>query len=147
MTATSQVFISYLAEPAMLIVIAVVFITGIVRGFSGFGSGMIIGPTTAALFGPQMALAMLSILDAIPTLPLAWSTRKQINWHEVLPIAIGYACLVPAGIWVLKSGDPTALRWFISISIFIAVAVLWSCLLYTSPSPRDKRQSRMPSSA
>ena len=23
----------------------------------------------------------------------------------------------------------------------------WRCLLYTSPSPRDKRQSRMPSSA
>ena len=23
----------------------------------------------------------------------------------------------------------------------------WFCLLYTSPSPRDKRQSRMPSSA
>ena len=26
-------------------------------------------------------------------------------------------------------------------------AKLYSCLLYTSPSPRDKRQSRMPSSA
>ena len=26
-------------------------------------------------------------------------------------------------------------------------AVLGFCLLYTSPSPRDKRQSRMPSSA
>ena len=26
-------------------------------------------------------------------------------------------------------------------------AALSSCLLYTSPSPRDKRQSRMPSSA
>ena len=26
-------------------------------------------------------------------------------------------------------------------------ATLGSCLLYTSPSPRDKRQSRMPSSA
>ena len=25
--------------------------------------------------------------------------------------------------------------------------VTWTCLLYTSPSPRDKRQSRMPSSA
>ena len=25
--------------------------------------------------------------------------------------------------------------------------ILWICLLYTSPSPRDKRQSRMPSSA
>ena len=28
-----------------------------------------------------------------------------------------------------------------------AGAVCWDCLLYTSPSPRDKRQSRMPSSA
>ena len=26
-------------------------------------------------------------------------------------------------------------------------AVVTACLLYTSPSPRDKRQSRMPSSA
>ena len=25
--------------------------------------------------------------------------------------------------------------------------IVWDCLLYTSPSPRDKRQSRMPSSA
>ena len=25
--------------------------------------------------------------------------------------------------------------------------MVWICLLYTSPSPRDKRQSRMPSSA
>ena len=31
--------------------------------------------------------------------------------------------------------------------IYTAVAVLLSCLLYTSPSPRDQRGSRMPSSA
>ena len=34
-----------------------------------------------------------------------------------------------------------------SIVIQLIGAVLLSCLLYTSPSPRDKRQSRMPSSA
>ena len=28
-----------------------------------------------------------------------------------------------------------------------AVFLIAACLLYTSPSPRDKRQSRMPSSA
>ena len=31
--------------------------------------------------------------------------------------------------------------------IYLHVARLGTCLLYTSPSPRDKRQSRMPSSA
>ena len=30
---------------------------------------------------------------------------------------------------------------------YIREATLSTCLLYTSPSPRDKRQSRMPSSA
>ena len=29
----------------------------------------------------------------------------------------------------------------------VMVTILLTCLLYTSPSPRDKRQSRMPSSA
>ena len=31
--------------------------------------------------------------------------------------------------------------------IYKALYEHYSCLLYTSPSPRDKRQSRMPSSA
>ena len=34
-----------------------------------------------------------------------------------------------------EGGARTTSSWF------------WGCLLYTSPSPRDKRQSRMPSSA
>ena len=35
--------------------------------------------------------------------------------------------------------------WVYRFFLFIGIALL--CLLYTSPSPRDKRQSRMPSSA
>ena len=35
----------------------------------------------------------------------------------------------------------------ISATILVAETVPYTCLLYTSPSPRDKRQSRMPSSA
>ena len=122
-----------LNETAMLLVITIVFVTGIIRGFAGFGSGMIIGPSTAAFFGPQMALAMISIIDALPTLPLAWSARKSVNWRELLPILIGYAALVPAGIWLLKSGDPIALRWFISISILVAVVILRSGWKYRGP--------------
>lgn len=128
-----KTFAAMLNEPAMLLIIAIVFITGIVRGFAGFGSGMIIGPTTAALFGPQMALAMLSIIEALPTIPLAWSVRRGANWKELIPVVTGYAVLAPFGIWLLKSGDPLALRWFISVSILIAVAILCSGWKYTGP--------------
>ncbi len=128
--------IDMFSEPAMQAVIAIVFVTGIIRGFSGFGSGMIIGPSTAALYSPITSLAMITILDAIPTLTLVWGARKHVNWGEVIPIVIGYTLLVPAGVWVLKTGDPIVLRWFISISILIAVAVLWSGWKYQGPRTR-----------
>ena len=38
-------------------------------------------------------------------------------------------------------------RWFSADLVLGTIAQTTVCLLYTSPSPRDKRQSRMPSSA
>ena len=35
----------------------------------------------------------------------------------------------------------------VALSMLAELNMLKTCLLYTSPSPRDKRQSRMPSSA
>ena len=47
--------------------------------------------------------------------------------------------------WLAESrGDITQPRGQVIAEIEVQIA---SCLLYTSPSPRDKRQSRMPSSA
>ena len=39
------------------------------------------------------------------------------------------------------AGQPAA------VTLLETTVAFWICLLYTSPSPRDKRQSRMPSSA
>ena len=36
---------------------------------------------------------------------------------------------------------------FLLLDNFTLISLASACLLYTSPSPRDKRQSRMPSSA
>ena len=57
--------------------------------------------------------------------------------------------------WIALKKAPVS-AWFgmlvIAAYVFVAVfapllAPYGDCLLYTSPSPRDKRQSRMPSSA
>ena len=39
------------------------------------------------------------------------------------------------------------LSLYLSTEVPLSTKGYWGCLLYTSPSPRDKRQSRMPSSA
>ena len=51
------------------------------------------------------------------------------------------------GVW--RGGAPVgiAVQEFLDFLDIPSDHIAISCLLYTSPSPRDKRQSRMPSSA
>ena len=46
-----------------LALIATVIVAGVARGMSGFGSGMIIAPVAAAIYGPQVAIPMLTVLE------------------------------------------------------------------------------------
>ena len=56
--------------------------------------------------------------------------------------AFSVTCLIPPG------GNPHAYRLKPSDRALIAKSdLIFHCLLYTSPSPRDMRRSRMPSSA
>ena len=76
--------------------------------------------------------------------PLTSLHRDEVIPAEQLPIR--YAAYTPcfrreAGSY----GRDT--RGLIRLHQFNKVELYWFCLLYTSPSPRDKRQSRMPSSA
>ena len=50
-------------------------------------------------------------------------------------------------VFVVKKGDPDSGIILIKIDLLNGKGQLISCLLYTSPSPRDRFLSRMPSSA
>ena len=68
--------------------------------------------------------------------------------HFALMVGMVVGALV---LWrVLPDGPPTVALMVVLVlgAVFVGVqAVLRSCLLYTSPSPRDLSTSRMPSSA
>ena len=60
---------------------------------------------------------------------------------EKILTAGGYKLQVAAAIWEMQAADTaTGGGW-------PEVRQRWTCLLYTSPSPRDRQKSRMPSSA
>ena len=65
----------------------------------------------------------------------AW-TRFMVSLHR--PNNFKLAMLALIGLMIYQ---PAA--W----PVWILIMCMMVCLLYTSPSPRDKRQSRMPSSA
>ena len=53
----------------------------------------------------------------------------------------------PTNPMAMEEGVPAAVPDSVSLDLPQSIETLITCLLYTSPSPRDKRQSRMPSSA
>ena len=81
--------------------------------------------------GPDFILIFrLSMIDLIP---------DGSTWDEVVTLA---KAIEAAGATIINTG----IGWHEARIPTIATSVP-RCLLYTSPSPRDKRQSRMPSSA
>ena len=60
----------------------------------------------------------------------------------------------PSEVWGERwnaNPNPLARRWMETVvdkqSMVVLAADRYTCLLYTSPSPRDRQKSRMPSSA
>ena len=84
------------------------------------------------------------------TIRLAYSKIENVNSVDDIDHPAIRACLkflnITEGISIGHEGDLPA-RSGIGSSSSFTVGLLNACLLYTSPSPRDKRQSRMPSSA
>ena len=73
-------------------------------------------------------------------------------WSEHIKFLVGiFAILNPFGtipIYLsLMDGRSNEEMHRTTFKASIAVAVILTCLLYTSPSPRDRTRSRMPSSA
>ena len=83
--------------------------------------------------------------------------RRSEYWYWVLAtIIIAVILAIVEGVLGLSNAGDGPLSNIFNLAIFLpGLAVSFrrlhdtgrSCLLYTSPSPRDKRQSRMPSSA
>jgi hypothetical protein len=108
------------------IVLGATILAGLVRGFSGFGTAMIMVPPLSLVFGPAAAIPIMSLVDTAGSLPLLPRAVRGCVWREVGPLALGAALLMPLGVYLLIVVDQEALRIAISLSILGAVALLAS---------------------
>lgn len=105
---------------------AVAALSGLVRGFSGFGSALIYIPLIAAIYEPRIAAPTLLLIDLVGSLPFTIRELPRCNWREVAPVTIAAALAVPLGTMALLWIEPVVLRWLIAALVLGLLAVLAS---------------------
>ncbi|ADZ69344.1 sulfite exporter TauE/SafE family protein [Polymorphum gilvum] len=114
-------------DPANLwLAIATLTLAGLVRGFAGFGAGMIYMPVAASLMPPPIAAASFLVLDSVVALPLVVRAARICDWKTVTPTVVGAVLFVHAGAWLLANTDVLLLRWTISALVIALLALLVS---------------------
>jgi len=98
-------------DHAFWIVAVLSLIAGTVRGFVGFGAGMIMIPFVSALYGPKIGASSILVADGILTIPYILKSLRFCEPRTVAPVALGAVLAIPIGAYLLTTIDPTPIRW------------------------------------
>ncbi|NNE54012.1 MAG: TSUP family transporter [Sulfitobacter sp.] len=104
--------------------IAVVLVAGLVRGFSGFGSALIIMPVASSVLAPIEAIIFLTaveLLGPLPNLPAAWRDGAP---GEIGLMLFGALLALPLGLWCLTLLHPVLFGWLVSVVVLILLALV-----------------------
>ena len=124
----------FLDDPLFWIAALAAFAASTIRGFSGFGAGLVFVPIGATCFGPRVAAGVLFVVDSILILPFAVKAARIVDWRELAPLGIGAMVTVPLGAMLLLNIDPIPIRWGISLAILASVGALAAGWRYHGPT-------------
>ena len=111
---------------AAIAICAIAFVSGLARGFSGFGSALIFMPLASSIAAPRLIAALLLIIDFIAAAPLIPNAWKQADRKATAIMVLGALVGVPIGTWFLSRLEPVTTRWIISAFVFALLLLLLS---------------------
>ena len=111
-------------SPALFVAMGIAAAAGLMRGFAGVGSGMLMAPVFAILFGPVQTVAVIVLMEIVVTGQLLPGVRREIDWKVIAPMGAAAACLMPVGSWLLVTLDPDLIARGIALVVVAFSVVL-----------------------
>src|SRR5438874_2463097 len=97
-------YISHLfADIGLLTAIGVTLVAGLMRGFAGFGSAMLMAPIFAILFGSADMIVTVVAIELVVSLQLFPQVRGHADWKTLASMSISACAAMPLGEWLLAS--------------------------------------------
>jgi uncharacterized membrane protein YfcA len=116
----------------LLLAVTTVFLSGILRGFVGFGSSLTIVMVLSAVVGPPAAVGIAGLSGLAPVVQLLPTAIRYAEKTFIVPFCLFMFVAAPIGTWVLVTTDADLMKVFISLFI---LCMVW--MLYREWRPRN----------
>ncbi|MBS0538849.1 MAG: sulfite exporter TauE/SafE family protein [Proteobacteria bacterium] len=104
----------------------VTLVAGLMRGFAGFGSAMLMAPLFAILFGSAEMVVTIVAIELVVSLQLFPQVRGHADWKTLMPMSVAACIAMPLGVWLLASVDKGTIVTAVSAIIVGFVLLMWS---------------------
>ena len=118
----SQLF----ADVGLWLAIGVTLVAGLMRGFAGFGSAMLMAPIFAIVFGSAEMVVTVVAIELVVSLQLFPQVRHDADWRTLTPMSIAACAAMPLGVWLLASVDKNTIVTAVSAVIVGFVVLMWT---------------------
>ncbi len=112
------------ATEGLIWLVLAVSVAGLVRGFSGFGSAMIIMPAASSVLPPLEAVIFLMCAELVGPLPNLRAALRDGTPKDVGLLGLGAFVGLPLGLWGLTTINPTAFGWLVSALVLSLLVLL-----------------------
>lgn len=126
-----------LALPGLWVLGLAAVLAGLVRGFSGFGSGLVYMPIAGAVLPPAQAVAVLVVMDLLGPLANLPGALRTGTPRDVGLLGLGMLPGLPLGVAALFLVDPSMFRWSVSLIALATVAALVAGWRWHGPRRRS----------
>lgn len=113
-----------LLTPTTAVAVALVAFAGVLRGFSGFGSAMVLAPTLAVLYPLTEAVPLVVLLEVALSFQLLPGAMRLVVWREIGVMSAAALPGLALGAWLLAVVPWYALRLSISALIIVFLVLI-----------------------
>ena len=119
---TANLF-SFIPDNYFLIALVVIF-SGFLRGFIGFGSGLLMIPILSYFYSPVFAMVFNIVIEIPATIYLTFVGIKKSNLREITPMMFTMMLTIPFGTIFLVSVDEQIIRTLMSLLLIFFVILI-----------------------
>lgn len=110
-------------------------VAGVMRGYSGFGSAVLLAPAYSVLWGPRIGIPVMLLMELFVSMQLLPKAFGQADRRVILPIGAAACVTTPVGAFILLTADQDLLRRAIGGFVLVFGLLLMSGWRYHGSRP------------